>query len=479
MKIWYVASEAAPFMKTGGLADVIGSLPQAVSGLGEEVSVVMPKYGTIAEEYVEKMEYLFDLIVPVGWRKQFAAVLKLEHDGITHYFIDNEYYFNREGVLYGHYDDAERFAFFSRAALEMIGKLDETLVPDVLHCHDWQTGVVPAFLRIHYQHIEAYQKIRTVFTIHNLQYQGIFPEDVLGELLQFGHEHFTAEGIQHNGLVNYMKAGIVHSDQITTVSPSYRDEIMEPYYGEGLDAALRHRAVDVRGILNGLDLATNDPSTDKRIAKTYDLDTVKEGKAVNKRALQERFGLEVRDDVMLIGFVSRLVEQKGLDLINGVSDELGNLDCQFVFLGSGQPEYEAIVHEMTARHPGKIGSYIGFDIELAHLIYAGSDAFLMPSRFEPCGLSQLISMRYGTLPIVRETGGLRDTVKPFNEYTQEGTGFGFLNYNAHEMLATIEKSIRVFYDRNTWNALVHQAMTADFSWKQSAKQYRELYHLFA
>ncbi|TCI72340.1 glycogen synthase GlgA [Exiguobacterium sp. SH0S7] len=477
MKIWYVASEAAPFMKTGGLADVIGSLPQAVSSLGEDVSVVMPKYGSIAQEYVDEMEYLFDLLVPVGWRKQFGAVLKLERDGITYYFIDNEYYFNREGVLYGHYDDAERFAFFSRAVLEMIGQIEE--VPDVLHCHDWQTGVVPAFLRIHYQHIEAYQKIRTVFTIHNLQYQGIFPEAVLGELLQFGHEHFTAEGIQHNGLVNYMKAGIVHSDQITTVSPSYRDEIMEPYYGEGLDAALRHRAVDVRGILNGLDLATNDPSTDKRIAQTYDLDTFKEGKLANKRMLQERYGLEVRDDIMLIGFVSRLVEQKGLDLIHAVNHELGNLDCQFVFLGSGQPEYEAIVHEMTAAHPGKIGSYIGFDIELAHLIYAGSDAFLMPSRFEPCGLSQLISMRYGTLPIVRETGGLRDTVKPYNDYTQEGTGFGFLNYNAHEMLATIEKSIRVFYEDNTWNALVHQAMTSDFSWKQSAKQYRELYHLFA
>lgn len=477
MKIWYVASEAAPFMKTGGLADVVGSLPQAVADLGEEVSVVMPKYGSIAAEYVDEMKYLFDLIVPVGWRKQFGAVLKLERDGITYYFIDNEYYFKRDGVLYGHFDDAERFAFFSRAVLEMIGKMEE--VPDVLHCHDWQTGILPAFLRIHYQHIEAYQRIRTVYTIHNLQYQGIFPEEILGELLQFGHEHFTAEGIQHNGLVNYMKAGIVHSDQITTVSPSYRDEIMEPYYGEGLDGALRHRAVDVRGILNGIDLATNDPNTDARIEQTYTLDTYKEGKLANKRALQERLGLEVRDDIMLIGFVSRLVDQKGLDLIKGVFEELGQLPCQFAFLGSGQPEYEGIVHEMTAAHPGKVGSYVGFDIELAHLIYAGSDAFLMPSRFEPCGLSQLISMRYGTLPIVRETGGLRDTVKPYNEFTQEGTGFGFMNYNAHEMLATIEKAIRVFYEKENWHALVHQAMTADFSWKQSAKQYRELYHLFA
>lgn len=476
MNIWYVASEVAPFMKTGGLADVLGSLPNEVAGLGDNVSVIMPKYGTIADEYVREMEFMFEMTVPVGWRQQFGAVLKLVRGGVTYYFIDNEYYFKRDGLLYGHYDDAERFAYFSRAVLEMIEQMEET--PDVIHCHDWQTGILPAFLRIHYQHIPRYRQIRTVYTIHNLQYQGVFPPNILGELLQFGAEHFTVEGIQHNDCVNYMKAGIVHSDQITTVSPSYRDEIMEPYYGEGLDTVLRHRAVDVRGILNGIDTKTYDPTMDRYLAERYHLDDVKHGKRVNKRVVQERFGLEVRDDVLLVGFVGRLVDQKGIDLIEAVGEELGALPCQFAFLGSGQPEQEKTIYELTNRYPGKIGSYIGFDNELAHLIYGGTDVLLMPSRFEPCGLSQMIAMRYGTLPIVRETGGLRDTVQPFNLYTQEGTGFGFENYNAHEMLDAIEKAIRVYGDQDTWAGLMHQAMTEDFSWTQSARQYRKLYQLF-
>ncbi|HAK99721.1 MULTISPECIES: glycogen synthase GlgA [Exiguobacterium] len=479
MKVWFAATEATPFIKTGGLADVVGSLPLALAEEGADVSVVLPNYGQIKEQYKSEMEFLFDFIVPVGWRQQFGAVLRLKQDGVTFYFIDNEYYFKRDGVIYGHYDDAERFAYFSRAVLEMIQHLDRKEVPDIIHCHDWQTGVIPAFLRIHYQHLERYQDIKTVFTIHNLQYQGVFPEEVLGDLLGLSHEHFTADGIAHNGLVNYMKAGLVHSNQITTVSPSYRDEIMDPYYGETLEPVLQHRAVDVRGILNGIDYRQFDPAHDTHLVETYSVDTVTEGKAKNKAALQEELGLPINPDVPLFGFVSRLVDQKGIDLLAHILPDLFELDAQFIILGSGEAEYEGLFHHATSIRPDKIASYIGFDVGLAQRIYAGSDAFLMPSRFEPCGLSQLISMKYGCLPVVRETGGLRDTVKPFNQFTLEGNGFSFANYNAHEFLEAIKRTIEVYHDRPVFEHLIETAMNEDFSWLRSADEYLALYRLIA
>jgi len=478
MKIWFAATEATPFIKTGGLADVVGSLPLALAEEGAEVSVVLPNYSQIKQEYKDEMEFLFDFIVPVGWRQQFGAVLRLKRQGVTFYFVDNEYYFKRDGVLYGHYDDAERFSYFSRAVLEMIQHFKAEDTPDVIHCHDWQTGVLPAFLRIHYRHLPRYQGIRTVFTIHNLQYQGVFPEEVLGDVLGLGHEHFTMDGIAHNGFVNYMKAGLVHSDQITTVSPSYRDEIMDPYYGETLEPVIRHRAVDVRGILNGIDYRHFSPDIDPHLVRNYGVKEFKDGKAENKAALQEELGLPVRPEVPLFGFVSRLVDQKGIDLLAHILPELFELDAQFIILGTGEAEYEGLFHHANTVRPDKFASYIGFDPGLAQRIYAGCDGFLMPSRFEPCGLSQLISMRYGTLPIVRETGGLRDTVKPFNQFTLEGNGFSFSNYNAHEFLHAIERAIHTYHDQPVWDHLVETAMKEDFSWIRSADEYLALYHMF-
>lgn len=473
LKILLITSEASPFAKTGGLADVSGSLPRALKKLDVDVRTIMPKYKIIPKEFSDKMTHIGHIFVDIGWRHQYCGVFRLEHNGITTYFIDNEYYFKRDN-LYGYSDEAERFSFFCKSVLQVLPLID--FKPDILHCNDWQSGPISMLLKAHYASAEFYKDIKTLFTIHNLKYQGVFPKSVISEMLCLGDEYFTPGGIEFFGQVNFLKAGLVYSDAISTVSRAYAQEIKYDFFGENLSGIIRKRSSDLYGILNGIDYEENDPAVDKNIFANYTIDQPA-AKLTNKKELQKSLGLPVSENVPVIGIISRMVEQKGFDLIERVLRDIVEENVQLIVLGSGDKKYEEMFRHASSAYPDKVSCNTGYDTALAQRIYAGSDMFLMPSLFEPCGLSQMISMRYGTVPIVRETGGLKDTVKPFNEYTDEGTGFTFTNYNAHDMLFTIRRALRYYKDTNTWSKLVKRCMEQDFSWESSARKYVELYDM--
>ncbi|TLS37513.1 glycogen synthase GlgA [Pseudalkalibacillus caeni] len=471
MNILHVASEGYPFIKTGGLGDVIGALPKALQEQGVNVQVILPKYQDIAEHFKEEMELIEAITVPVGWRNQYAGIERLVWNGIVYYFIDNEYYFKRSGS-YGYFDDGERFSYFCRAVLEALPYLDER--PDILHCHDWQTGMVSLLKKAHFYNHPFYKDMKTVFTIHNLRYQGVYPKVVLHDLLDLSELYFTVDGVEFYGKVNFMKAGLVYSDLVTTVSPTYAHEIQTPYFGESLHGLLRKRSNELVGIVNGIDYELYNPDTDETLAVNFDSRT--NLKFENKLSLQQELGLGESAETPMIAIITRLVEQKGIDLILHVLDQIMRLDVQLVVLGTGEEKYERAFREAEQRYPGKLSAHIYFDDNLARKMYAASDMFLMPSQFEPCGISQLLALRYGSLPIVRETGGLKDTVLPYNQYTEEGHGFSFANYNAHEMLEAIERATALFHQYPiTWNNLVKRAMELDFSWKSSSEKYKQLY----
>ncbi len=471
IKVLFAASEAVPFAKTGGLADVAGTLPRELVKLGADVRLIMPKYKSIPQSFVDRMEYIGYVYVDLAWRHQYCAVLKLEYEGIVVYFIDNEYYFNRD-TLYGHVDEAEQFAFFSKALLKVLPLVG--FKPDIIHCNDWQTGVVSVLLKAQFEFEEFYKDIKTVYTIHNLKYQGIFSKETLGDILGLSWEYFNAEGLEFEDCVNYMKAGIVYSDVITTVSKTYAEEIKHDFFGERLNGIINKRFDSLYGIVNGIDFKENDPATDKRIFESFDAENIA-GKYENKRALQQILGLPQSNDIPIISMVSRLVDQKGFDLIACVFDELLQLDIQLVVLGTGDKKYEEMFRTAALIYPEKVSANLKYDGVLAQRIYAGSDMFLMPSLYEPCGLSQLFSLRYGTVPIVRETGGLNDTIMAYNEFTKEGTGFAFANYNAHEMLDSIKRAIELYGHKDIWENIMRNGMKQDFSWNKSAQDYMELY----
>ncbi len=471
MKILFAVSECGPFAKSGGLADVAGSLPKELKSLGTDVRVILPKYGTISEQYKQEMKKIKEFTVPVGWRNQYCGIEELIHQGVTYYFVDNEYYFKRDN-LYGYFDDGERFAYFNRAILETIAHLD--FFPDVLHCHDWHTAMIPYLLRTEYYKRQGYGLIRTIFTIHNLQFQGIFPKEVLGDLLGMDYKSYHTGHLEFFGNINFMKGALVAADKITTVSPTYKDEIQTAAYGEKLDGLLRERKEDLVGILNGIDENFYNPAIDPLIYQTYKVDSLTR-KAINKREIQKRFVLPKNESTPLLVMVSRLTRQKGLDLVKCVLNEILQEDIQVIILGTGDFEYEEHLRHAAHIFPEKLKVQIGFNEELAHKLYAAADLFLMPSQFEPCGLGQIIAMKYGAIPIVRETGGLNDTVKAWNEYTGEGNGFSFKNFNAHDMLYTINRAVSFYHDKQAWNSIVKQALQMDNSWAQSAFSYSQLY----
>ncbi len=473
MKILFTASECVPFVKTGGLADVVGALAPVLAKQGHDVRVMLPLYGSIPEKYQEQMTHVVDFEVELGWRKQYCGIEMLRQDGVTWYFMDNKFYFDRPYIYGLGGDEYERFGFFCRGALNALPLLD--FQPDVIHAHDWQSGMVPALLKIQYAHLPFYAGIKTMFTIHNLQYQGIFGIREVQDVLGLGDSLWTNDKLECYGCANFMKAALVYADVITTVSPSYSEEIQTAYYGERLDGLLRARKHEVYGVLNGIDMVDYDPATDNRIAATYSVDDMS-GKAQCKADLQKRLGLDVDPNVPIIGMVGRLSNQKGLDLVDYIIADLLNQNVQLVVLGMGESRYVNLFSWAESEYKGKMAARFTMDHALAHQIYAGCDMFLMPSQFEPCGLSQLIALRYGTLPIVRETGGLRDTVLSYNEYTGEGNGFSFFNYNAHDMLNTIERAMHYYTEeKETWVMLQQRGMSGDYSWTNSAGKYLELY----
>lgn len=475
MQIVFASAECAPFVKTGGLGDVAGSLPAALVRAGAEVIVMVPKYATIKDEYKAQMEHFADFYVSLGWRNEYCGLEKLEHDGVTYMFIDNERYFARD-YPYGFFDDGERFAFFSKAITESLQHLPAGFECDILHCNDWQTALAPVFLREFYQGLPLYDRVKTVFSIHNVAFQGQFSDTVLEDILGVAHIPAAASQLRCDACsVNYMLGALRYADAITTVSPTYAGEIQTPEFGEGLDGVLRERSYALQGILNGIDVAGFDPATDKRIAANYTVED-RSGKAVCKAKLQEELGLEVRDDRPLMVMVTRLTRQKGMDLVMYALDRILSGGVQVAVLGTGDRDYEDGLRYFQDKYPGTMAARIEFDPALSQRMYAAADMFLMPSKFEPCGLSQIIAMRYGTLPIVRETGGLKDTVQPYNEFTGEGTGFSFSNFNGDEMGDAVFRAARLFWDnRDAWNQLVTQAMSQDFSWTRSADKYLDLY----
>lgn len=475
MQIVFASAECAPFVKTGGLGDVAGSLPAALVRAGAEVIVMVPKYATIKDEYKAQMEHFSDFYVSLGWRNEYCGLEKLEHDGVTYMFIDNERYFARD-YPYGFFDDGERFAFFSKAITESLQHLPAGFECDILHCNDWQTALAPVFLREFYQGLPLYDRVKTVFSIHNVAFQGQFSDTVMEDILGVAHIPAAASQLRCDACsINYMLGALHYADAITTVSPTYAGEIQTPEFGEGLDGVLRERSYALQGILNGIDVAGFDPATDKRIAANYTIDD-RSGKAVCKAKLQEELGLEVRDDRPLMVMVTRLTRQKGMDLVMYALDRILSGGVQVAVLGTGDRDYEDGLRYFQDKYPGTMAARIEFDPALSQRMYAAADMFLMPSKFEPCGLSQIIAMRYGTLPIVRETGGLKDTVIPYNEFTGEGTGFSFSNFNGDEMGDAVFRAARLFWDnRDAWNQLVTQAMSQDFSWTRSADKYLDLY----
>lgn len=475
MQIVFASAECAPFVKTGGLGDVAGSLPAALVRAGAEVIVMVPKYATIKDEYKSQMEHFSNFYVSLGWRNEYCGLEKLEHDGVTYMFIDNERYFARD-YPYGFFDDGERFAFFSKAITESLQHLPAGFECDILHCNDWQTALAPVFLREFYQGLPLYDRVKTVFSIHNVAFQGQFSDTVMEDILGVAHIPAAASQLRCDACsINYMLGALRYADAITTVSPTYANEIQTPEFGEGLDGVLRERSYALQGILNGIDVAGFDPATDKRIAANYTVED-RSGKAVCKAKLQEELGLEVRDDRPLMVMVTRLTRQKGMDLVMYALDRILSGGVQVAVLGTGDRDYEDGLRYFQDKYPGTMAARIEFDPALSQRMYAAADMFLMPSKFEPCGLSQIIAMRYGTLPIVRETGGLKDTVQPYNEFTGEGTGFSFSNFNGDEMGDAVFRAARLFWDnRDAWNQLVTQAMSQDFSWTRSADKYLDLY----
>ncbi len=473
MKILFATSECMPFVKTGGLADVVGALPKEILKAGEDVRVILPLYKAIAPEWREKMQHMLYFYVNLGWRRQYVGIEKLEYTGITYYFVDNEQYFGRDYIYGMGGDEGERFAFFCRAVMEALPKID--FIPDVLHCNDWQTGLIPVLHKLQYRQLELFQHIRTVYTIHNLQYQGLFPIDTIEDLLYLGNLAYTSDALEFYGMCSCMKGGIVFSDEITTVSPTYSQEIQTAYYGERLDGLLRSRVDHLVGILNGIDTEEYDPATDAALARNYTADSFAD-KVENKLELQRELGLTVGADIPMIAMITRLSGQKGLDLVECVLPEIMNTGAQLVVLGMGESRYVDLFSWAQWKYPQQMSANFQMNHALAHRIYAAADLFLMPSLFEPCGLSQLISLRYGTLPVTRETGGLRDTVLAYNEYTGDGNGFTFLYYNAHDMLHVIENAVRMFHEqRDVFNGLAVRAMKGQYGWDQSAKQYLALY----
>ncbi|WP_059170693.1 glycogen synthase GlgA [Bacillus sp. FJAT-27445] len=471
MKILFAVSECVPFIKSGGLADVAGALPKELQKLGFDVRVILPKYALIRDEYKNKMKKTAEFTVQLGWRNQYCGIDELEHEGIVYYFIDNQYYFFRN-QMYGDYDDGEKFSFFNRAVLESLGELG--YFPDIIHCHDWHAGMIPFLLREQYRHREGYPGIRTVFTIHNLQFQGIFPKEVMNDLLGLDDRYFNPGQLEYFGNINFMKAALIASDKITTVSPTYREEIKTAYFGEGLDGVLRMRSNDLEGIVNGIDYELYNPENDPFLAAPFSAGNM-EARLENKRSIQEQFGLPMDGGTPLMAMVTRLTKQKGVELVRGVFHEIMATGVQLIVLGTGDREFEYFFNQMSSQYPEQCRAFIGFDESFAHRIYAGADLFLMPSKFEPCGLSQLIAMRYGAVPIVRETGGLNDTVKSYDESSGYGNGFTFTNFNAHDMLFTIERALSYYRRPVVWNRLTEKIMDMDFSWSQSATRYEQLY----
>ena len=467
MKILFVASEARPFIASGGLADVVGSLPKALCDTGNECRVVIPLYKNIPQQFRERMEFVRNFNVPLAWRNQYCGVFKARHQGVVYYFLDNEYYFKRDN-LYGYYDDAERFAFFSKAAMEMLNYID--FDPDIVHANDWHTALVPVYLNTFYRGIPKYHDIKTVFTIHNIQYQGQYGMEIAWDVL--GIPEYQNPVLEYNGCLNMMKAAIMQVNIVNTVSPSYAMEIHDPWFSHGLDPILNAKGDRVVGILNGIDVQANNPKTDEDIYKNYDVHSL-EDKQVNKIELMKEMGLEPDENRMLIGMVSRLVSHKGLDLVKYIFDILMRDNVAFVLLGSGDADYENFFNQMQSRYPGRVAVKIGFLPNLSKKIYAGADAFLMPSKSEPCGLAQMVAARYGTLPIVRETGGLKDSIHDMGG--DNGNGFTFKTYNAHDMLGAIQRAEGLYGNKPLWNQAMVNAMNSDFSWNKSANEYVDMY----
>ncbi len=471
--ILFVASEAAPYVKTGGLADVCGSLPYALEKLGATVKVILPKYKGIEQQYKDKMKHICDFYIDLGWRKQYCGIESIKVKNVQYFFVDNEYYFAKD-YIYNHnsYEDGERFSYFNKAVLEALKHLK--LSPDVIHCNDWQAGMIPFLLKTQYQSDKFYKKIKSVLTIHNLRYQGLFSWEQVSDLLSIGKKYFTPELLEFYNSVNFLKAGIVFADKVTTVSPTYALEITTPFFGEKLDGVLRAINPRALGILNGIDNDLYNPESDKAIAGNFSVNDLS-GKAKCKEAVQETMWLNKRNDVPLIAMITRFADHKGLDLVARVIEDILKMDVQLAILGNEDGRYSKLFRSVAERYGGRVSIKTGQSDDLARQLYAGADMFLMPSMFEPCGIAQMLAMRYGTVPIVRETGGLSDSVIPYNRYSNEGIGFSFTNYNAHEMLYTIEKAVQLFHVKELWNELVSRAMSADFSWDASAVKYMEMY----
>jgi len=473
MKILFTASECVPFVKTGGLADVVGALAPVLAAKGHDVRVMIPLYSVIQQKYVDEMRHTLDFEVELGWRRQYCGIEEMKMDGVTYYFVDNKYYFGRSYIYGMGGDEYERFGFFCRSVLNSLPMLD--FQPDIIHAHDWQSGMVPALLRIQYQHLPFFARMRVVFTIHNLQYQGIFGIPEVQDMLGLGDSLFTNDKLECYGCANFMKAALVYADEITTVSPSYAEEIQTAYYGERMDGLLRAKHEHLSGVLNGIDVKEYDPENDPLIPARFTADDLR-GKEECKRALQVELGLTVDAEAPIVAIISRLSNQKGLDLVDRVITEIMDEGIQLVVLGMGESKYVNLFSWAEQQYPGRVAARFAMDLHLAHRIYAGADMFLMPSQFEPCGLSQMISLRYGTLPIVRETGGLRDTVLSYNEANGAGNGFTFFNYNAHDMLYTLRRAVFFYHQqKDVWRMLQHRAMTGDYSWAHSAEMYLSLY----
>ena len=472
--VLFVSSEAVPFIKTGGLADVAGSLPKYFDKEHYDVRVMLPKYLCIPEKWRSQMKYVTHFYMDLAWRSQYVGVLEMEYAGVHYYFIDNEFYFAGPKP-YGYiHEDIEKFAFFSKAALSAMPLLG--FKPDIVHCHDWQTGLVPVYMKERFHDGEFFRDMKSIMTIHNLKFQGIWDLKKVKDITGLPPYFFTSDKLEAYGDANYLKGGIVYADAVTTVSDSYAEEIKTPFYGEHLDGLMRARSNCLTGIVNGIDYEEFNPATDTRIVSNYNQKTFRKEKPKNKKALQQERGLEVNDKKFMIGIVSRLTDQKGLDLIAYMMDQICAEDVQLVILGTGESQYENMFRHFAWKYPDRVSANIYYSEDMSHKIYASCDAFLMPSLFEPCGLSQLMSLRYGTVPIVRETGGLKDTVEPYNEYESTGTGFSFANYNAHEMMNTINYAKHVFYNnKREWNKIVDRGMLKDFSWASSAKKYQKLY----
>lgn len=473
-KVLFIASESVPFIKTGGLADVVGSLPKSFNKDEIDCRVIIPKYKCMKEKFLGDLEYITHFYMDLAWRTQYVGVFKTVYDGVTIYFIDNEYYFSGDKPYGDICYDIEKFAFFSRAALSILPVVD--FRPDIIHCHDWQTGLVPVYLKDSFAQGPFYQGIKSIMTIHNLKFQGVWDAKTVRDIAGLSDYYMTPDKLGFYQDANLLKGGIAYADVVTTVSDTYAKEIQTEFYGEKLDGLMRARNNSLYGIVNGIDYDEYNPDTDPYITKNYNVDNFRKEKKVNKKQLQQDLGLEVDDKKFMIGIVSRLTDQKGFDLIAYIMDELCQENVQIVVLGTGEEKYENMFRHFDWKYGNKVSAHIYYSEEMSHRIYASCDAFLMPSLFEPCGLSQLMSLRYGTVPIVRETGGLRDTVEPYNEYESKGTGFSFANYNAHEMLNTIRYAMHVYYNKKReWNKIVDRGMMADFSWTTSAKKYEEIY----